>query len=53
MTEENLNLLLNDGIHITKEAHDILSHILYRRIIELGENNKRNQFNTQRRILKK
>ena len=40
MTEENSNLLLDDGIHITKEAHNILSQILYRKIIGLQENNK-------------
>jgi len=33
MTEENPNLLLDDGIHITKEAHNILASILYKKII--------------------
>ena len=33
MTEENPNLLLDEGIHITKKAHSILSNILYKKII--------------------
>ena len=33
MTEENSNLLLDEGIHITKKAHSILSNILYKKII--------------------
>lgn len=31
-----------NGIYITKEAHNILSHILYRKIIGLQENDKEN-----------
>ena len=33
MTEENSNLLLDDGTRLTKESHNILSRILYKNII--------------------
>lgn len=37
ITQKNLNLLLADGIHITKEAHEILAEILYNKIIAESE----------------